>query len=59
MVGVVETMPVLVITKVGKYCRTTVPGEVGKLPRISRKDEIGWVFEDSKVIVRRKCEKHD
>ncbi len=52
--GVVEGMPVLAVTKVGRYYRTTIPREVRKLLNISENDEIEWVFEDNKVIIRKK-----
>ncbi len=52
--GAIEFMPVLAVTHVGKYYRTTVPREVRKLLDIKENDEIEWVFEDSKVIVRKK-----
>jgi AbrB family looped-hinge helix DNA binding protein len=58
MVGVVEFMPVLAVTRVGRYYRTTIPREVRKLLGINENDEIEWVFEDNKVIVRKKGEKH-
>lgn len=51
-------MPVLAITKVGRYHRTTIPREVRKFLGIKEKDEIEWVFEDNKVIVRKKGVKH-
>jgi len=46
-------MPVLAVTKVGKNFRTTVPREVRKLLGISENEEIEWVFEDDKVVVRK------
>ena len=46
-------MPVLAITRVGKYYRTTVPREVRKLLSISENDSIEWVFEDGKIIIRK------
>lgn len=56
--GAIEPMPVLAVTKVGKYYRTTIPREVRKLLSINENDEIEWVFEDNKVIIRKKGEKH-
>ena len=44
----------LATTRVGKYYRTTVPREVRRLLGINEDDEIEWVFEDGKVVVRRK-----
>jgi len=58
IVGAIEHMPVLAITKVGRYYRTTIPREVKKLLNINENDEIEWVFEDNKVIIRKKGEKH-
>jgi AbrB family looped-hinge helix DNA binding protein len=54
MVGVVEFMPVLAVTRVGRYYRTTIPREVRKLLGINENDEIEWVFEGNKVIIRKK-----
>ena len=56
--GAIERMPVLAVTKVGKYYRTTIPREVRKLLNINENDEIEWIFEDNKVVVRKKGEKH-
>lgn len=56
--GAIERMPVLAVTKVGKYYRTTIPREVRKLLNINENDEIEWIFEDDKVVVRKKGEKH-
>lgn len=46
-------MPVLAITRVGRYYRTTIPREVRKLLDIGEDDEVEWVFEDSKIVVRK------
>lgn len=46
-------MPVLAITKVGKGYRTTVPREVRKLLNVGESDELEWVFENGKVVVRK------
>lgn len=46
-------MPVLAVTRIGKYYRTTVPREVRKLLEINEGDRIEWVFEEGRVIVRR------
>ncbi len=59
MVGAIEYMPVLATTKVGKYYRTPVPREIRKLLDISENDEIEWVFENNKVIIRKKGERYD
>lgn len=52
--GATENMPVLAVTKVGKYYRTTIPREVRKLLNINENDEIEWIFEDNKVIIKKK-----
>lgn len=57
IVGVIEIMPVLSVTKVGRYYRTTIPREVRKLLGIGENDEIEWVFEDNKIVIRKKGEK--
>lgn len=54
IVGVVEFMPVLAVTRIGKYYRTTVPREVRKLLGVDENDEVEWIFEDNKVIIRKK-----
>ena len=51
-------MPVLAATRVGRYYRTTIPREVRKLLGIDENDEVEWVFEDNKIVVRKKGEKH-
>jgi len=53
-VGAVELMPVLAVTHIGKYYRTTVPREVRKLLGVDENDEVEWIFEDNKVIIRKK-----
>ena len=40
-------------TRVGRYDRTTIPREVRKMLGISEGYIVEWVFEDSRVIVRR------
>ena len=54
IVGVVEFMPVLAVTRIGKYYRTTVPREVRKILELNENDEIEWVFENDKIVVRKK-----
>ena len=54
--GAIESMPVLAVTKVGRYYRTTIPREVRKLFNINENDEIEWIFEDNKIIVKKKGE---
>lgn len=56
--GAVEYMPVLAVTRIGKYYRTTVPREVRKLLNIKENDEIEWIFEDSRIIIKKKGEKN-
>ena len=51
-------MPVLAITKVGKYYRTTIPREVRRLLNIKEDDKIEWVFEGNRAIIRRKGRNH-
>jgi len=46
-------MPVLARTRVDRQYRTTVPREVRRILEVGRGDEIEWVFEDSKVIIRK------
>ena len=47
-------LPVLAVTRIGKYSRTTVPREVRRLLELKESDEIEWVFEDGKIIIRKK-----
>jgi bifunctional DNA-binding transcriptional regulator/antitoxin component of YhaV-PrlF toxin-antitoxin module len=47
-------MPVLARTRTGRGYRTTIPREVRKLLGIGESDEAEWVFEDGKVIVRKR-----
>jgi len=53
-VGVVGLMPVLAVTRVGRYYRTTIPREVRRLLGIGENDEVEWVFEDGKVVIKKK-----
>ena len=41
----------LKITIIGKYNRTTVPGEVRKLLGLKEGDKIAWYYENGKIIV--------
>jgi len=52
--GAVELMPVLATTRIGKYYRTTVPREVRRILELKANDEIEWVLESDKVVVRRR-----
>ena len=49
--GAVELMPVLAVTRIGKYYRTTAPREVRKILELN---EIEWVLENDKIIVRKR-----
>jgi len=53
-VGAVELMPVLAVTRIGKYYRTTVPREVRKILELNENDEIEWVLENDRIIVRKR-----
>jgi len=53
-VGAVELMPVLAVTRIGKYHRTTVPREVRKILELNENDEIEWVLENDKIVVRKR-----
>jgi len=54
MVGAVELMPALAVTRVGKYYRTTVPREVGKILEVGINDEVVWILEGGKIVVMKK-----
>lgn len=41
------------ITRVGKYNRTTIPGEVRKLLDLQEGDEVAWLFENGKIIIEK------
>jgi AbrB family looped-hinge helix DNA binding protein len=41
------------ITRVGKYNRTTIPGEVRKLLDLREGDEVAWLFEDGKIVIEK------
>jgi AbrB family looped-hinge helix DNA binding protein len=45
--------PTLSRMRVGRYNRTTIPREVGKMLGISEGDIVEWVYEDGKVVIRR------
>ena len=51
-------MPVLAVTRVCKYYRTTIPREARKLLEINENYEVERVFEGNKVITRKKGERH-
>ena len=44
----------LAVTRIGKYYRTTVPREVRRILELKENDEIEWVLESDKVVVRRR-----
>lgn len=46
-------MPKLAVTRVGRYYRTTIPRDVRKLLDASENDEIEWIFNDGKIVVRK------
>jgi len=45
---------VLATTRIGKYYRTTVPREVRKILELNENDEIEWVLENDKIVVRKR-----
>jgi len=47
-------MPVLARTRVDRQHRTTVPREVRKILEVGRGDEIEWILEDGKILVRKR-----
>jgi bifunctional DNA-binding transcriptional regulator/antitoxin component of YhaV-PrlF toxin-antitoxin module len=40
-------------TKLGKYCRTTVPESVRKLLQVGEGEFVEWVFNDGRIYVRK------
>ncbi len=51
-------MLILTIMRMGKYYRTTIPREIRMFPGINEGDEVKWMFESDKMIIRKKDEKH-
>ena len=51
--GAKVSMPVLAITRIGRYYRTTVPREVRKILELEENDQIEWVFENGNIIIRK------
>lgn len=49
----------LKITRVGRYNRTTIPGEVRKLLDLREGDEVAWLFEDGKIIIEKHVKGED
>ena len=43
----------LKVTRIGKYHRTTVPGEVRKLLEVGEGDEIAWFLEEGRIVVEK------
>jgi AbrB family looped-hinge helix DNA binding protein len=41
----------LKITVLGRYNRTTVPGEVRKLLNLKEGSKVAWYYENGKIIV--------
>ncbi len=56
--GAVEFMLDLAVTRVGKFYRTTVPREVRKILEPKENDEIEWILDDGKIIIKKKGEKN-
>jgi len=56
IVGAIGDMPVLATTRIGRYFRTTVPREVRKILELKENDEIEWVLENRKIVVRKRDE---
>lgn len=47
-------MPVLAVTRVGKYYRTTVPREVRKILELREEDSIEWFSKEGKYLSGRR-----
>ncbi len=43
----------LASTRIGKYYRTTVPGEVRKLLGLSQGDSIVWILDGDKIVIEK------
>lgn len=56
--GAIEFMPILATTRVGKYYRTTVPREVRKILELTENDEIEWILEENKIIIKKRGKNH-
>ena len=54
IVGDVAFMLVPAVTRIGRYYRMTIPREVRKPLGLSENDEVKRVFEDGKIILRRR-----
>lgn len=44
----------MAVTRIGKYHRTTVPREVRKILELNENDEVEWVLESDKIVVRKR-----
>lgn len=55
----VASRELLTITRVGRYNRTIMPGEVRKLPDLREGDEVAWLFEDGKIIIEKHVKGED
>jgi len=57
IVRCIDRMPkevVLSRTRIGRYNRTTVPEEARKFLDINENDEIEWVFENGRIIIKKR-----
>ena len=52
--GAIEFMSVLAVICIGKYYRTNVPREVRKILELNENDDIEWVLENGKIVVRKR-----
>ena len=46
-------MTILAKTRIGRAFRTTIPREVRKLLGVNEGDEVEWVFDGGKIIIRK------
>jgi len=46
-------MPVLAKTRIGKGYRTTIPREVRKFLELTEGDEIEWIYNNGRIIIRK------
>ena len=44
---------ILKITRLGKYNRTTVPGEIRKLISLQEGDELAWILEKNRITIEK------
>ncbi len=57
--GAIGFMPVLAVTRLGRYYRTTVPREVRKILELKEDDVIEWVLENNKIVIRKRGKEND